>query len=159
MHEHLCRAVTNQGLWIREWIIPDAVHTGLCTHKFQIEKQECGWYNYLRRKVFRFGYTPAWQVCGCKWEQSERERDIQIINKWIDETCFWKELFLIMAKLKDRYIYIPKNRTKTEPMVPFANEYYVLIDIQPKRCSYFVLCVCVRESEERRSKALLSCLL
>lgn len=54
-------------------------------------------------------------VCVCVYEkESETEKHIQIINKWIDETCFSKELFLIMAKLKDIYIY------KAEPVVPFA---------------------------------------
>lgn len=51
--------------------------------------------------------------------------DIQIINKWIDETCFWKELFLIMAKLKDigsmyvyAYVYKPFQTKPNQPVVP-----------------------------------------
>lgn len=59
-------------------------------------------------------------VCVCE-KESETEKHIQIINKWIDETCFSKELFLIMAKLKD--IYIQSRASGT-----FCDEYYILID-------------------------------
>ena len=118
------------------------LYTRACAHiNFKSKSKNVDGITTFDEKFFGSVTHRHGKCAGANESKAKRERDIQIINKWIDETCFWKELFLIMAKLKDIYTQKPNqnwaNGTFCEWVLRF-NRYTT-------ETVLILCCVCERE--------------